>query len=112
MAGRSKQKSLEQWKEVARKVLYNTMDEAMRRQGVDLEKVKGMKRGDSVFLSKAVLAWDPIHITLEDAYGGKLTCSYDISGTLVGLSREFLRVEGFPASEIEQFAKSQNISRD
>jgi hypothetical protein len=112
MADPDKRRTLAQWKTHAKTVLENMSTAVAQRHGGDLEKLKGMKRSDSAFLNKAILVWDPIQLTLNDVYGGKLTCTYDISETLAGLSKEFSKQEHFTDSDVEEFARAQEIQID
>jgi hypothetical protein len=69
------------------------------------------RRKDSAFLRKATLVFDPITVTLEDAYDGTFSCTYDISRTLSGLRKGFQNLE-VSDSEIAAFAESENIAFD
>lgn len=111
MSDRKKYKSLAQWKERARQYLHQVADEVARRQGVNPEEIKRRKRSDSEFLKRAVLVTDPVKVSLKDSFGGTFTCTYDIGQTLMGLSQGFQKMEAAD-SEIEEFAKTANITLD
>jgi hypothetical protein len=110
MRNQSSSKTLAQWKEKARESLSAFTAEAARRMGVHIE-TPITRRRDSAFLRKATLVFDPITVTVEDAYGGTLSCTYDISPTLSGLRKEFQKME-VSDSEIAAFADSENIPFD
>lgn len=113
MSERKKHESLAQWKERARQFLSQMATELARRQGVNLEDIKIRKRSDSEFLKKVVLVTDPIKISFEDSFGGRFTCTYDISLTLSGLVKKIQEeAEDFTDSEVEGFARIENISID
>ena len=109
MTNQTRSKTLAQWKEKARESLSAFTAKAARQIGVDIE--TPIRRNDSPFLSKATLVMDPITVTLEDIYGGTLSCTYDISRTLSGLRKESQKME-ISDSEIAAFAASENISLD
>src|SRR6266545_2222884 len=109
MSSQNSSKTLAQWKEKARESLSAFTAEAARRMGVDIE--TPTRRRDSAFLRKATLVFDPITVTVEDAYGGTLSCTYDISPTLSGLRKEFQKMQ-VSNSENAAFADSENIPFD
>jgi hypothetical protein len=110
MSNQNSSKTLARWKEKARESLSAFTTEAARRMGVHIE-TPITKRRDSPFLRNATLVFDPITVTLEDAYGGTFSCTYDISRTLLGLRKQFQKME-VSDSEIAAFADSENIPLD
>lgn len=92
MTNQRNSKTLAQWKEKARESLSAFTAEAARRMGVHIE-TPITRRKDSPFLRRATLVFDPITVTVKDAYGGTLSCTYDISPTLSGLRKEFQKME-------------------
>lgn len=110
MTNQSSSKTLAQWKEKARESLSAFTTEAARRMGGHIE-TPITRRRDSPFLRKATLVFDPITVTLEDAYGGTFSCTYDISRALLGLQKQFQNME-VTDSEIAAFAESENIPFD
>ncbi len=110
MSNQNRSKTLGQRKEKARERLSAFTAEAARRMGVAIE-TPITRRRDSAFLRKATLVFDPITVTLEDAYGGTFSCTYDISRTLSGLRKAFQNLE-VSDSEIAAFAESENIPFD
>ncbi len=110
MSNQNSSKTLAQWKEKARERLSAFTAQAARRMGVHIE-TPITRRRDSAFLRKATLVFDPITVTLEDAYGGTFSCTYDISSTLSGLRKTFQNLE-VSDSEIAAFAESENLPFD
>ncbi len=102
--------TLSQWKERAKNYLNVVMAEAMRRELLKGNAVKTTRR-KYISRDKLKLVFDPVTCTVEDAYGGVLTCTYDIGRTLVGLSREFQKME-VTEDEIVNYAKDDETEID
>ncbi len=109
MTNQNRLKTLAQWKEKARESLSAFTAKAARQIGVHIQ--IPTKRQDSRFLREATLVMDPITVTLEDAYGGIFSCTYDISRTLAGLRNEFQKME-VSDSAIAAFANTEKIPLD
>jgi hypothetical protein len=99
--------TLAEWKQRAREVLQTWLEQGHSEPRYVSEAEKTSRRNAVWRKYKTVL--HPITLTVEDVYGGVLTCTYDISRTLVGLTKQFEKYEVMD-EDICEYAKEKGIS--
>ncbi len=120
-------KTLAEWKEDVRNTLgwfYQRHDpariEARNGEPIKVElteemyadlKKRGLRTKDGRHL-RITTVFDPVVVELEDRYGGKLTCKYEISRTLHGFRKYLQQLETYSDDEIADFAEREGIAVD